>query len=96
MHWTCACQQVHYPNNSHAAHDARLLISFAILMLRQLPTKGIKTAPCPATAPHDSPTDSPPVRRHTLSCTVSSCPVPRQPPCLVPCPKSLSYDSCLS
>ena len=62
MHWTCACQQVHYPDNSHVAHDARLLISFAICVLRQPPTTGMKTAPCPATAPHNSPTDSPPIR----------------------------------
>ena len=33
MHLTCACQHVHYPDNSHAAHDARLLISFAIRVL---------------------------------------------------------------
>ena len=26
VHWTCACQQVHYADNSHAAHDAFLLI----------------------------------------------------------------------
>ena len=60
MYWTCACQQVHYLENSHAAHDARLLIWFAIRVLRQPPTTGITTAPCPATAHHDSPTDSPP------------------------------------
>ena len=61
MHLTCACQQVRDPDNSYAAHGARLLISFAMLVLRQPPTTGIKTAPCPATAPHDSPTDGPPV-----------------------------------
>ena len=95
MHWTCACQQVHYPENPPAAHDARLPISFAIRVLRQPPMIGIKTAPCPATAPHDSPTHSPLVRRQTLSCALCASPVPRQPPCLVPCPKSPSYDSCL-
>ena len=62
VHWTCACQQVHYPDNSHAAHDTRLLILFAIHVLRQPPTTGIKIVPCPATTPHDSLADSPPVR----------------------------------
>ena len=33
VHWMCACQQVHYLENPHAAHDARLLISFAIRVL---------------------------------------------------------------
>ena len=33
VHWTCTCQQMHYLENSHAAHDARLLISFAIRVL---------------------------------------------------------------
>ena len=94
VHWTCACQHVHYPENPHATHDARLRISFVIRVLRQPPTTCIKT--CPTTAPQDSPTDGPLVRRQTLSCTLSSCPVPRQPPCLVPCPKSLSYESCPS
>ena len=60
-HLTCVCQQVHDPENSHAAHGARLLMLFAIRALRQPPTTGIKKAPCPATTPHDSPTDSPPV-----------------------------------
>ena len=71
MHWTCACQQVHYLENSRAAHDAHLLISLAIRVLRPLPATGIKTAPCPATAHHDSPTDSRPVRRKNLSCALS-------------------------
>ena len=51
VHWTCACQHVHYPNNPHAAHDARLPISVATSVLRQLPTTGFKIAPCPATTP---------------------------------------------
>ena len=60
VHWTCACQQVHYLENSHTAHDARLLISFAIRVLRQRPTTGITTAPCLATAhSHSSTTVEP-------------------------------------
>ena len=53
MHWTCACQWVLYPDNSHAPHDARLPIVFLIPVLRELLTIGIKTVPCPGTAPHD-------------------------------------------
>ena len=93
--WRCACQQVHYLENSHAAHDARLLISFAICVLRQPPKTGITTALCPATICHDSPPTAP-FRLQTVSCTLSSCPVPRQPRCLVPYPRSVCYDSCLS
>ena len=59
MQWMCASQQVHYPINSHAAHDACLLILFAIRVLRQLPTTSIKIVPCPVIAPHDSPADNP-------------------------------------
>ena len=40
MHWTCACQQVYYPDNSYATHDAGWLISFVIRMLQQLTTTG--------------------------------------------------------
>ena len=60
MHWSCACQQVHYPDNSRAAHDTHLLISFAIRVLRQLPIIGLKTVPRPTEAPQDSPADRPP------------------------------------
>ena len=63
MHWAFAFHQVHYLENSHAAHDARLLISFAIRVWRKPPTTGITIAPCPATAHHKSPTESHPVRR---------------------------------
>ena len=38
MHWTSACQQVHCLENYHAAQDARLLILFAIHVVRQPPT----------------------------------------------------------
>ena len=62
MHWTCAYQQAHCPNNPRAAHDARLLISFAIRVWRQLPATRLKTVPHPATTPHNSPANSPPVQ----------------------------------
>ena len=78
VHWTCACQQVHYLENSRTAHDARLLIFFAIRVLRQPPTTGTTTTPCPATAHHDSPTDSP---------------LSDDRPCIVPYFHALSHDS---
>ena len=53
MHCTCAYQQVHYPDNSRAAHDACLVILFAIHALPRLPRTGLKTPPAIAllTAP---------------------------------------------
>ena len=42
---------MHYPNNSHAAHDARLLISFAIRVSRKLPTTVFKIVSCPDSPP---------------------------------------------
>ena len=52
-------------------------------------------SPLSCDSPHDNPADISPVRGQTLSCALSSCPVRRKLPCLVPCLAALSYDSSL-
>ena len=82
LHWTFACQLAHYPDNSHSAHDARLLISFAIRVLRRPPTTR-KTAPlsngrpCLVPCLHVVSHNSPPVRCFVLS----------------PCPTTVAFRS---